>query len=236
MADERQPVDFDVRPPVPVAEYEQTVRRVNVGYDLLFTLTGCFLRALGRPELDLLVVGAGGGAEIERFLPDNPGWRLTGVDPSRDMLALAAAKADRLGVGERVTLVRGTVDDLPPDARFDAASCLLVLHFLPYADQLALLRETIRRLRPGAALLIASGARPDDGGLRDDVLGAWQQYGERMGMPAEQMASTIGRLSALPLPTDDDYARLFREAGLTRVTRYISVLGGGMSGWLARGA
>jgi tRNA (cmo5U34)-methyltransferase len=102
-----QPVDFDARPPMPVTEYEQTVKRVNMGYDLLFTLTYCFLRALRRPELDLLVIGAGGGMEIERFLPDNPGWRLTGVDPSQDMLALAQAKADRLGLREQVTLVRG---------------------------------------------------------------------------------------------------------------------------------
>jgi hypothetical protein len=39
MADVPQPVDFDARPPVPVTEYELTVQRVNVGYDLLFTLT-----------------------------------------------------------------------------------------------------------------------------------------------------------------------------------------------------
>ena len=234
MADVPQPVDFDARPPVPVTEYEQTVPRVNVGYDLLFTLTGCFLRALGRPELDLLVVGAGGGAEIQRFLPDNPGWRLTGVDPSQDMLALAQAKADHLGVGERVTLIRGTVENLPPDARFDAATCLFVLHFLPPEGQLALLQGTLRHLRPGAPLLIASGVRVHDGGLPDDLLGAWQQYGELMGMPAEQMAATIERVMALPLRTEEDYVRLLHEAGLQRVARYFSVLGGGISGWIAR--
>src|SRR5215218_4357357 len=102
-------VDFDSRPPMPVSEYEQTAQRVNVGYDLVFTLTHCFLRALGRPDFDLLAIGIGGGAEIDRFLPDNPGWRLTGVDPSQDMLTLAQATAERLGVQSRVELVRGTV-------------------------------------------------------------------------------------------------------------------------------
>src|SRR5512146_2919310 len=106
MAETSQPVDFDTRPPMPVGEYGRTVTQVNVGYDLLFTLTGCFLRAQGRPDLDLLVVGAGGGAEIERFLPQNPGWRFTGVDPSQDMLALAQARADGLGLRERARLVR----------------------------------------------------------------------------------------------------------------------------------
>ena len=92
MTSEQQSVDFDTRPPMPVDEYAQTVRRVNVGYDLLFTLTHCFLRTLEQPALNLLVVGVGGGAEIERFLPDNPGWRLSGVDPSREMLTLAPTR------------------------------------------------------------------------------------------------------------------------------------------------
>jgi SAM-dependent methyltransferase len=100
-----------------------------MGYEIILTLAYAFLRALRKPELDILVVGAGGGAEIERFLPDNPGWRLSGVDPSQDMLDLAAAKADRL-VRDRVKLIRGTVDDAPGAQRFDAATCLYVLHFL----------------------------------------------------------------------------------------------------------
>jgi hypothetical protein len=85
-------VDFDRRPPVPVNDYEQTVKGVNVGYELLFTLVECFLRAQGRADLQLLVVGAGGGTEIERFLPKNPGWRITGVDPSHACLPLLRPK------------------------------------------------------------------------------------------------------------------------------------------------
>ncbi len=242
MTDVPQPVDFDARPPMPVADYEQTVKRVNVGYDLLFTLTGCFLRALLQPDLHLLVVGAGGGAEIEHFLPGNPGWHLTGVDPSRDMLALAQAKVERLGVGERVTLVQGNVELLPTDARFDAATCLYVLHFLPDAGKLALLREIAGRLRPGAPLLVASGMRPDDVALHDDgtrelFLAAWQQYGELMGMPAERMAATLQQLSSQMMQpgatTEEGYMHLLHEAGFTRITRYFSVLGA-TGGWIAR--
>src|SRR5215208_6420064 len=101
MTGEPQRGDFDARPPVPVAEYARTVKGVNVGYDLVFTLAHSFLRALRQPDLNLLVVGVGGGAEIERFLPGNPGWHLIGVDPSRGMLTLAQATAERLGVQSR---------------------------------------------------------------------------------------------------------------------------------------
>ena len=193
-----------------------------------------FATALGRPALALLVVGAGGGAEVEHFLPNNPGWSITGVDPSQEMLALARAKADRLGVAERATLVHGTVDDLPAAARFDAATCVFVLHFLPDEGKLVLLRGIRTRLRPGAPLLVVSGARPDDGGLREDLLGAWQQYGERMGMPAERMAAIIAQLMAQPQTSGADYVRLLGEAGFTRVAPFVSVLGGFITGWLAR--
>ncbi len=234
MTDMPQPVDFDARPPMPVTEYEQTVKRVNVGSDLVMATTRCFLRALHQPELDLLVVGAGGGEEVERFLPENPGWRLTGVDPSRDMLTLAQAKVERLGVRERTTLIQGQVADLPAGARFGAATCLFVLHFLPDDEKLTLLREIAARLRLGAPLLLAAGSRPDFGELRDDFLGAWQEYGESMGMPAERMAAMIqGIVTGPNRTTEEDYERLLREAGFTQVARYFSALNG-MSAWLAR--
>ena len=238
MAEMQQPVDFDSRPPVPVSEYEQMVQGVNMGYDLLFMLTQAVLRALRRPELRLLVVGAGGGAEIARFLPENPGWQSTGVDPSADMLALAQAKVAHLGVSDRVTLVRGTVEDLPQEARFDAATCIFVLHFLPDADKLALLRGIAGRLRPGAPVIVGTAARmmPVDENLRDDIMGAWQQHGELMGVPAERMAAAIAQVLPMQpmLSTPEDHVRLLKEAGFAHVGEVLRVLGGGSSALIAR--
>jgi len=240
MVDGQQPVDFDARPPVPVSEYERVVQGVNMGYELLFTLTHAFLRALQRPELHLLVVGAGGGAEIARFLPANPGWRITGVDPSADMLAMAQAKAEQLGVSDRVTLVRGTVEALPQEDRFDAATCIFVLHFLPDAEKLALLRGIAGRLRPEAPVLIGTGARVAVAGegerLRDDFMGAWQQHGELLGVPAAQMAATITQVLAMQpmLPTPDGYVALLHEAGFADVGEVLRVMNGGISAWIVR--
>ena len=236
MTDPPRPGNFDDRPPMPVTEYERVVARVNVGYDLLFTLALCLLRGLGRPDLHVLVVGAGGGKEVETFAPGAPGWRVTGVDPSADMLALAQTKADRLGVGERVTLVRGTVDDLPGQDRFDAATCIFVLHVLPREDQRALLRGIAGRLRPGAPLILVSGVA-DPGGVPDDLVRAWQQYGELMGMPPDRMAVTLENLLSPPrvttVPTEDQCVRLLRAVGFRRVTRFFSALGV-ITGWIAR--
>lgn len=231
-----QRVDFDTRPPMPVNEYAGTVNAVNVGYDLVFTLSHCFLRALHQPDLRLLVVGAGGGQELERFLPGNPGWRIVGVDPSQDMLALAQATVERLGVQDRVELVRGTVEELPAEQRFDAATCFFVLHFLPDAAKLSLLRGIAARLRPHAPLLAVSGARVDAGGLREDFLGAWQQHGELMGLPAERMAAIIEQLLAQQegAASEEDYVRLLHDAGFQKVAPFLSIMNGSLGGWIAR--
>jgi tRNA (cmo5U34)-methyltransferase len=230
-------VDFDTHPPVPVDAYERTVKSVNVGYELFLTLTHSALRAVGRSDLQVLVVGAGGGAEIEAVLPANRGWRLTGVDPSQDMLALARRRAEWLGVSDRVSLIRGTVEDLPADAAFDAATCLFVLHFLPDDDKRALLRGIARRLRPGGSLILATGARVAIAeSLRADVLGIWQHYGQLAGMPAEQMRSTIDRLleQQLTATAQADQVRLLHEAGFAHVGQLLSVFDGGLVAWIAR--
>jgi tRNA (cmo5U34)-methyltransferase len=237
-------VDFDKNPPMPLNEYEQKVKRVNVGYDLTFLLTECFLRALGKSDLHLLVIGAGGGAEIERFLPHNPGWKITGVDPSQQMLAQAQAKVTAFDLGGRVTLVQGTIEHLPPDMRFDAATCLYVLHFLPDAAKLELLRTVRDRLQPGAPLYLISAVRVDETNfavtnstLRTDFLGAWQHYGEVMGMLREHMAGIVAQLteqmSHPQVATADRVQELLHEAGFTHVAPFYSILGA-IYGWVAR--
>ena len=42
---------------------------------------------------EILILGAGGGLELRAFADWQPGWRFTGVDPSAEMLALAAKVA-----------------------------------------------------------------------------------------------------------------------------------------------
>ena len=236
MSDGRVRTDFDTQPPVPVHEYARIVAGVNVGYDLVFTLATCFLRALHQPELDVLVVGAGGGKEIEQFLPSNPKWRLVGVDPSRDMLGLAQNAAERLGVQERVELVHGSIDSLPTDRQFDAVTCLYVLHFLPDDAKLALLRGIAARLRPQGALLVVSGARVDVGDLSGDIFGIWQQHGESLGLPAERMAKIIQQIVSQQANAiaAEDYVGLLRAAGFMRVVPILDVMNGGMLAWIAR--
>jgi tRNA (cmo5U34)-methyltransferase len=134
------------------AENYRDWQRVVPGLDGLYNAMRAILEASLPAAAAVLVVGAGGGRELEALAASRHDFRLTGVDPSPDMLALAARHA---GVA-RVTLVNGLVDDLPLQPAFDAATSLLVMHFLgTMAAKHAYLTAIRDRLRPGAPYLHA---------------------------------------------------------------------------------
>ncbi|MBX3051190.1 MAG: methyltransferase domain-containing protein [Caldilineaceae bacterium] len=85
------------------------------------------------------------------------GCRVTGVDSSPALLALAQRKAEQAGITARLRLME---DDLrtfsAAEADFDFAFCVsnTLMHLTTQADQLAALRSAHRHLRPGGRLLI----------------------------------------------------------------------------------
>ena len=74
------------------------------------------------PDGRVLIVGAGGGLEINHLAGVEDGWRFVGVDPAPAMLDLARAVAGP-ATGDRLTLIEGTIVDAPPGA-LDAATRL----------------------------------------------------------------------------------------------------------------
>ncbi|MGL4647858.1 MAG: class I SAM-dependent methyltransferase, partial [Caldilineaceae bacterium] len=143
-----RPFDFNASYGRP---YEATVRRALPAPEHPMRLTAALLAARLPAQADVLVVGAGGGMELCELGALQPGWRLTGVDPSPLMIEIARDRVARHDLSSRVTLVQGTTGALPPDARFDAATCLMVMHMLPDTGaKEALLGPIAGRLKPGA--------------------------------------------------------------------------------------
>ena len=87
-----------------------------------------------------------------RNLPFYPrGIRLTGIDLTPAMLAVADSRARDLGMD--VELVEGDAQALPfADSSFDTAVCTLALNAIP--DDRAAIAEMYRVLRPGGRLLL----------------------------------------------------------------------------------
>ncbi|MGH8908378.1 MAG: class I SAM-dependent methyltransferase [Egibacteraceae bacterium] len=107
----------------------------------------------GRGEpLDVLDVGTGTG--FVALLLAELGHRVTGLDVSPGMLALARDEAERREV--EVRLLSGTAEPLPPLGRlFDLVTCRNLLWTLP--DPGAALAGWRAVTRPGGAVLISDG-------------------------------------------------------------------------------
>ncbi|THF76044.1 class I SAM-dependent methyltransferase [Cohnella fermenti] len=211
----------------PAAErYTDTIERKIPGYRNLYELTAGFLqlglRGTERPAI--LIVGAGGGQELSVFVPKLPNAVFTGVDPSERMLNVARRRMYREDTDGKIQLVRGHVGELPEDERYDAAACLLVLHFVRGREaKLGLLREIARRTKPGAPLCLASlNGAPGTEPFRA-VMEAWKEHMLGNGIPLEEwerFASSIGSTSE-PVASEE-LLGLAEQAGWETGARYFS--------------
>jgi len=101
-----------------------------------------------RAEGDVLEVGVGSGLNLEHY---PPGVRLTGIDLSPAMLALARRRAADLSLA--ADLREADAQALPfADATFDTVVCTLSLCAIP--DEVAAVAQMCRVLRPGGRLLL----------------------------------------------------------------------------------
>jgi SAM-dependent methyltransferase len=101
-----------------------------------------------------------GPAEIPIFFCRlAPGWRVTAVDASPNMLRAARANVERAGLGRRIALRRGDAKRLRGlRGRFDLVFSNSLLHHLE--DPVPFWREARRLLRPGGALMVQDLLRP----------------------------------------------------------------------------
>ena len=121
-----------------------------------------FFTSLGPAPGALLDLGCGAGEPVPRFFLDR-GWHVTGVDFSKNMLALAARYTP-----EMPTLCADMTEiDFPP-ARFDALTCIYALFHVPRARHPALFARFHRWLRPGARALFTYATREYTGAAEFD--------------------------------------------------------------------
>lgn len=192
MQERKERVDFDDENRAALAEeYETLARKFIPGYDGFYKLCEILLTENVPAAPEILIVGAGGGKEITTFGRAIPAARLIGVDPSEKMLAVAQSRADDANLGSRVSLVRGTIADVE-EKQFDAASALLVMHFLPDdGEKLEFLRAINRRLKPGAKFIIADGCLDKNSADFDWQMNVYQKHAAANGAPPEVLAEAV---------------------------------------------
>lgn len=227
--------------PAAVARYADGPRRNVPGYDSLLRMSRILLAERVPANGRVLVVGAGGGPELEDMALAHPGWSFDGVDPSQPMLDLAAQRLQSAGVpGDRVALHHGYVHSAPAGP-FDGATCLLTFHFVLRADRVPMAMEIRRRLKPGAPLVVAhlSVADGDEGpggeggaGERDLWLSRYAAFQVASGVTPEHAARARDKIAAeLAVLTPQEDEAILREAGFSDVQMFY--MGFAFRGWVA---
>ena len=213
--------------PQAVARYAEGPPRLVPGFADLQRMVMLLLAERAPDDARVLVLGAGGGLEIKAFAGARPGWRFDGVDPSAEMLKLAETILGDLSA--RTQLHRGLIDSAP-EGPFDAATCLLTLHFVESEERLRTLREVRRRLRPGAPFAVAHFSFPQ--AERDLWLARYVAFAVASGVEPSRVenarSAITARLSILD-PEDDE--QLLRDAGFGDVTLFY--VGFTFRGWVA---
>jgi tRNA (cmo5U34)-methyltransferase len=223
--------DFDQNPTL-TDNYDRGPRWFIPGYEASHAMAAVLLRDRIGENGRILVVGAGGGIELSAFAREATGWTFTGVDPSAEMLSRAKQKVEEAGAEDRVSLIRGTVDEAPRDT-FDAATAFLALHFVPDdGARLRALREIHSRLKPEAPFLMINGCADMESPSFAEVQRLYAAFGRRNGAPEEiiEAALRMQRENVHLLPPEREEA-LLAEAGF-RDTRLFYV-GMWVFGWLA---
>ncbi|MBY0409661.1 MAG: class I SAM-dependent methyltransferase [Burkholderiaceae bacterium] len=230
--------------PQAVARYAEGPRRNVPGYDSLLPMVRILLAERVPANGRVLVVGAGGGLELEDMAQAHPGWRFDGVDPSQPMLDLAVQRLQSAGVSnDRVALHHGYVQSAPAGP-FDGATCLLTFHFVPREERVPMAAEIRRRLKPGAPfvavhLSVADGAAGGDGGdggdggagERDLWLSRYSAFQVASGMAPEMADRGWAKVAAeLAVLTPQEDEAILREAGFSDVRMFY--MGFAFRGWV----
>lgn len=177
---------------------------------------------------DLLVVGCGTGNEIAQFAKVDQDWKITGVDPSPEMISQAR---ERLTEYKNIELTGGLVSDLNPDKKFGAATLLLVLHFIEdNGEKLDILRQIAQRLEAGAPFIMLDiTGNPEQMKINLQVLK--QLLPDNL--DGAQLESRLQRIEKdLHYVSEERLSVLFQEAGFERPVRFFQT--SIYMGWITR--
>lgn len=215
--------------PEAVSRYPEGPRRFVPGLDALHRMTGLLLAESSPDDARVLVLGAGGGSELLALAQAHPRWTFVGVDPATEMLRLAERTA--ASHMDRIELVEGYIDDAPAGP-FDAATCLLTLHFLDAPERERTVRQIHARLRPGAPFVAAHASFPQGEDERETWLDRYAAYPIASGADPEQVRNARAAVAAsLNSFSPEQDEAILRAGGFANVSLFYAAFT--WRGWIA---
>ncbi len=215
--------------PEMVSRYTDEPPRRVPGYHAMHHMAAILL-AENAHDARVLVLGAGGGLELKTFAEANPGWSFDGVDPSAEMLELAAKTLGPLA--SRVRFTHGLIDDAPGE-QFDAATSILTLHFLDAEERLRTAAEVHRRLKPGAPFVVVHFSVPrDTAEERERWLFRYVEFCIASGISRTDAETARAAIDdQVPILTPAQDREILRQAGFTDITDFYTAFT--FRGWVA---
>ncbi len=215
------------------ANYEEFARKAIFGYDQLFIMVLSHLEAEHQESANVLAVGCGSGNELTTFGTLMPNWRITGVDPSEEMIKLSKAKVGEYNLNNRILLHHGFIESLPDTEKYDFSSLIFVLRFIHETkDKISLLNNIAKRLKPGAKLVIIDQyGEPGTEEFRN-MTTCWKNFMKYSGTPPEVADKISQQAGKQSLINEQELIMLLTEAGFENINRfYNSFIHGG---WIAQ--
>ena len=215
------------------AEYAAFAARVIPAYEATFELGFAVLDRVVPAEARVLVVGCGAGADLATLAHHAPGWKLTGVDPSPQMIRLARERLRTVGLEDRCRLFEGFVSELPARPAYDAATLYNVMHFLPDdGAKVALVTSIADRLRPGAPLVVIDLHGDPASDAFAVTRAVWRRFIELHDLPPARIDAFFEQLEAgIHWVPERRIEAVLAEAGFVGVSRFFHALLYG--GWVA---
>jgi tRNA (cmo5U34)-methyltransferase len=215
--------------PQAVARYAEGPPRFVPGFADLHRMTTILLGERAPQEARVLVLGAGGGLELKALAEAHPSWTFDGVDPAAEMLKQAVRTLGPLA--PRARLHQGFIDDAP-EGPFDAATCLLTLHFLAPEERRRTASEIRKRLKPGAPFVAAHSSFPQGEDERALWLSRYAAFAVASGAdPALAQKARAAVAAHLNIFTPEQDESILRDAGFSDVSLFYAAFT--WRGWVA---
>jgi tRNA (cmo5U34)-methyltransferase len=215
------------------AGYDERIRKTFPFYETIHTAINAVLRVYLGAESEILIVGAGTGAEILELGKTNPGWRFLGVDPAKPMLDLAKEKIEAAGLTDRVSLFNGLVGDLPIGKLCDGATSAMIMHFVPDdGGKIEFLRAIASHLKSGAPFVLMDANGDLSAPESELLIEAWKQQQVLAGVKREEVESGMKeRIKTIHFVSPSRMEQLLAEAGFHRMQRFFQNVM--LGGWIA---
>lgn len=211
------------------ASYAERLSRQVPGYSSLLPMVSQLLAERTPSNGRLLVLGAGGGQEILALAHIHADWSFDGVDPSAEMLQLAAETVKQHTA--RVKLHEGYIQDAP-QGPFDAATSILVFHFIPLEERLDTLKQIRQRLKVGAPFILVHLSFPQTEPERSLWIARHVAFGQPLKVDSVQAEKSQQAIrSKLTILSPEDEVKMLAEAGFSNASLFYAGLS--VKGWIS---